>query len=165
MKPIKCTSAKIKTARSKNSKKMIPKISRRVALASGTFFLAAGIFKIFLVARGGSTPDTGNAFAEFLAQLDVPFPTFFAIAVPILEVAGGAGLIANRAPRLWAAALAGDMAAAIFLVGAPGKTIPAGEHFVGGEAWRLPLEIALFLAMLGLLFLPDTDKQENEDEM
>jgi hypothetical protein len=36
---------------------------------------------------------------------------------------------------------------------------------VGGEAWRLPLEIALFLAMLGLLFLPDTDKQENEDEM
>ncbi len=135
---------------------MNPKISRSIAVTSGVLFVAAGALKLLLAARGGSTP--GGEFAGFLGQLGVPFPAFFAVAVPVVEVAGGASLIFNRAPRLWAAALAGDMAVAIFLVGVPGKKIQVGQHSVGGEAWRLPLEVILLLAMLWLLAFPPQTK-------
>lgn len=136
---------------------MIPKISRRIAVTSGLLFLAAGVFKMLLLARSGSTP--GGAFAGFLEQLGVPFPTFFAVAVPALEIVGGASLVANRKPRLWAGLLACDMAAAILLVGAPGKKIQLGEHSIGGEAWRLPLEVILLIAMLWLLASPPLQKE------
>lgn len=137
---------------------MNPKISRIIAVTSGVLFIAAGALKLLLAARGGSTP--GGAFAGFLEQLGVPFPTLFAIAVPLVEIAGGAGLISNFAPRLWAAALAGDMAAAIFLVGAPGKKIQVGQHSVGSEAWRLPLEVVLLFAMFWLLAFPPQRKEK-----
>ncbi len=145
---------------------MKPKISRRIAVTAGVLFFAAGVFKMFLFARTGSTPNGNNVFAGFLEQLGVPFPKFFSTAVPLVEILGGAGLISNRAPRLWAAALAGDMAAAIFLVGAPGKKIQVGEHSVGGESWRLPLEVILLLAMLWILAFPPTDKYfEGKDKL
>lgn len=135
---------------------MNPKISHAVAVSSGVLFVAAGTFKLLLAVRGGSTP--GGAFAVFLEQLGVPFPAFFAVAIPVLEIVGGAGLVSNRAPRLWAAALAGDMAAAIFLVGAPGRKIQMGAHSAGGETWRLPLEVILLCALLWLLVFPPADK-------
>lgn len=136
------------------------KISRRIAVTAGVLFVAAGAFKLLLAARGGSTPSVGSAFADFLEQLGVPFPAFFAIAVPLVEVAGGAGLVFNRAPRLWAGLLACDMAAAIYLVGAPGRKIQVGAHSVGGEAWRLPLEMILLLAMAWLLIFPPQQKEK-----
>jgi uncharacterized membrane protein YphA (DoxX/SURF4 family) len=143
---------------------MNPRISRRIAVTAGALFFAAGVFKTFLLTRTGSTP--GGAFVDFLEQLGVPFPAFFAVAVPLLEVVGGARLIANRTPRLWAGLLACDMAAAIFLVGAPGRKIQVGEYSVGGEAWRLPLELILLLAMLWLLAFPPADKYfEGRDKL
>jgi uncharacterized membrane protein YphA (DoxX/SURF4 family) len=140
---------------------MNPKISRSIAVAAGVLFIAAGALKLLLAARGGSPPGASGAFAGFLEQLGVPFPAFFAVAVPVVEVVGGAGLIFNRAPRLWAAALAGDMAAAIFLVGAPGKKVEVGTHSVGGEAWRLPLEVILLCAMLWLNAFPPQRKENS----
>jgi uncharacterized membrane protein YphA (DoxX/SURF4 family) len=133
---------------------MNPRVSRRIAVTAGVLFIAAGAFKLLLAAHDGSTPGASGAFAGFLEQLGVPIPAFFAVAVPLVEVVGGASLISNYAPRLWAAALAGDMATAIFLVGAPDRKIQVGEHFVGGEAWRLPLEVILLLAMLWILVAP-----------
>lgn len=133
---------------------MTAKLPRRLALTTGVLFIAAGAFKLLLAAQGGSTPATDSAFAELLKQLGVPFPGFFAVAVPLVEVIGGSGLALNFAPRLWAAALTGDMAAAIFLVGAPGRRIQVGEYSAGGEAWRLPLELFLLGALLWILVFP-----------
>ncbi|MGI8756001.1 MAG: hypothetical protein ACR2MB_09095, partial [Acidimicrobiales bacterium] len=67
--------------------------------------------------------------------------------------------------RVLAALLCLDMLAALFLVGVPGragKKHAVGSHSIGGEAWRAPLEIALFLIALGCVFARDETKNRDE---
>lgn len=121
-----------------------PKYQRMARKTAGTLFVAAGLFKL-LAARG--------EFAHMLAWAHVPLPQVVSFAVPLLEVGGGAALCTNRKTRIFAALLAGDMAAAIFLVGVPGRrghAFTAQGHTVGAEVWRLPLEIVLLVICLWL---------------
>lgn len=95
----------------------------------------------------------GPNFADFARALHLPFPQLFAIALPLVEIGGGACLLLNRQIRPAAALLAIDMLFAIGLVGAPGlrgQAIKIGVTSVGTEAWRVPLEVMLLVAMLFL---------------
>lgn len=130
-----------------------------VRIVSAMVFLLAGTFK-FLA-----------PFGDFLAKLQVPFPHLTAFGVAALEIGGGATLLfAAKWPRagrknlvrLVFLALAFDMFFAIVLVGAPGKrgrVFRFGEHEIGGESWRLPLEILLLAAMLWFVFQPPPERE------
>lgn len=133
------------------------KISRILAVTTGVLFILTGAFKLLMVLPGESTLDGRRAFAQMLLQIGVPLPFVMATAIPALEIIGGIGLISGRGARLWAALLALNMIGAIFLVGIPGKAgrvISVGETNIGGEPWRLPLEIALLCIMLWLVISP-----------
>ena len=114
-----------------------------IRIIGGTVFLLAGTGKLLATA----------GFAEILKQSGAPFPHFFALAVPIVEVAGGVALLKNFQVRPVAAVLAVEMVFALVLVGAPGAR---GARFqtdritIGGEAWRVPLEIILLAMMIFL---------------
>jgi uncharacterized membrane protein len=122
------------------------RFARRFA---GIVFCAAGVFKIVAHAP----------FARFLSALHVPLPQVAALGVATLEIVGGTALLfwprekqRLKAARVLAALLCFDMLAAIALVGAPGiagRTQRVAGHEIGGEAWRVPLEIALLLVALG----------------
>lgn len=52
------------------------------------------------------------------------------------------------------------MVATFLLVGAPGlqgKTAKAGGYTIGGEAWRVPLEAALLIALVFVTFAKKPD--------
>ena len=92
-----------------------------------------------------------------LLQIGVPLPFLVAAVSPVLEIVGGIGLISNRGARAWALLLACDMIGAILLVGIPGKmgrVISVGQTQIGGEAWRLPLEIGLLFMMIYFVIYP-----------
>lgn len=133
--------------------KVFSSLSWRVARRfAGIVFLGAGVFKLFLNAL----------FANYLAAVGVPLPQLFALGVAALEIIGGIAFLfwprekrRETFARVLAALLAVDMLAAIVLVGLPGiagKTRAIGGQAIGGEAWRVPLEIALFLVALGCTF-------------
>ena len=112
-------------------------------------FVLAGSFKLaiplFL---------PGASFGRFLQQTGAPLPQIFGVLVPLLEILGGIGLQFRQTRRICALGLSLDMLAAILLVGAPGKggrTILVGNYAVGGEGWRLPLEIGLLAALIWLM--------------
>jgi len=131
------------------------KIFRIFTISAGVLFILAGTFKLLAPAPEGSTPFASRAFAQMLLQTGVPLPLVFAVAIPALEIIGGISLISGKGKRIFAALLALDMIGAIFLVGIPGKSgrvFSIGETKIGGEAWRLPLEIALLLLMLWVVF-------------
>ena len=117
-------------------------------------FVLAGTFKLLAFALQVFAPQLkAPSFTALLQVLGVPFPLFFALAVPLLEVVGGVALWRRRAVRIFAFLLAGDMMVAIITVGWPARLGRAprlnGESF-GGEAWRLPLEIGLLIACVVL---------------
>jgi len=137
------------------------KVSTSFAVSTGVLFILTGAFKFIASAPGGSTLEGRRAFAQMLLQIGVPLPFIVAAAIPALEIVGGIGLIANRGARIWAALLAFNMIGAILLVGIPGKQgrgISLGETKIGEESWRLPLEIALLLMMIWLVFVPRQTK-------
>lgn len=114
---------------------------KTLRLLIAVLFLLAGSFKLCAL-RG---------FAAVLAQSGAPVPRFFALAVPLLEIGGGAALLLNRYSRLAAMALAVDMICAVALVGGPGARgirFRAGSYTVGGEVWRVPLEVALLVGLV-----------------
>jgi uncharacterized membrane protein YphA (DoxX/SURF4 family) len=118
---------------------------------TGIIFIAAGAFKFLLLPR----------FEPVLAALGVPWPALFAALVPLGEIAAGCALLAqHHRPRLlrWSAAfLACDMLAAIALIGwrgARGQSLQVAGFSLGGEPWRLPLEIALLLVALHAVVHP-----------
>jgi uncharacterized membrane protein YphA (DoxX/SURF4 family) len=120
--------------------------------AIGVLFVLTGTLK--LLAMPG--------FAAVLAQTGTPLPHVFAIAVPLLEIGGGAALLTNRFARPIAAILAINMIFAIALVGIPGargERFRAGEYTIGGEAWRMPLELGL---LLGLIIIAARGVKSNE---
>lgn len=138
------------------------KISSLLVVFTGVVFLLAGAFKALAVLPGESPVTGRRAFAQMLVQLDVPLPFPTAAAIPALEIIGGIGLLVGRGTRLWAALLALDIIGAIFLVGLPGKSgrvISVGDTKIGGEPWRLPLEIALLLILLWLVIFPERRKK------
>ena len=131
---------------------------------AGIVFIGAGLFKVVAHAP----------FASYLHELRVPLPQFFAASVALLEIGGGVALLVwphekpqRKVARVLAALLCLDMAAALFLVGVPGrlgKTHAIGGHQIGGEAWRAPLEIALFLVALACVFSRDETKNRGEEK-
>jgi len=126
------------------------KFVRGARVFAGTVFVLAGLFKL-LAGRG--------EFARMLEFSKVPLPQVISVAVPLLEIVGGAALCANRQTRIFAALLACDMIAAIVLVGIPGKrgrVFSAQGHTVGDEAWRLPLELVLLIICVWLSAKKDT---------
>lgn len=127
--------------------------TRLVAASSGLIFVLAGSFKLAIPLL---LP--GASFGRFLSQTGAPMPQIFGVLVPLGEILGGIGLQFRQTRRICALGLIVDMLAAIFLVGAPGKdgrTISVGDFQVGGEAWRLPLEIGLLAALVWLLVARD----------
>lgn len=130
-----------------------PRATRGVQVTAGILFILTGLLKLLMPAPGPGWHAGGRGFGEVLAMLGVPFPAFFGYAVPGLEVLGGLSLITNRGSRYAAALLAIDMLMAIKLVGGPGargQALKVGQHSIGTEPWRLPLEVILLLAMLWL---------------
>lgn len=77
-------------------------------LIVGLVMFVAGWNKLFHFGVG--------AFAKALAVTGVPLPVFFAWAVCLLEVVGGAFIVIGLLSRLSALLLAIDMVVAIFLV-------------------------------------------------
>ena len=126
-----------------------PFARRHTRQISGGLFILAGAFKLIVPFLGGPN------FADFARALHLPFPQLFALALPLIEIGGGACLLLNRHIRPAAAILAIDMIFAIGLVGAPGlrgQAIKIGATSIGTEAWRVPLEVMLLIAMLFLTF-------------
>lgn len=122
-------------------------------MTTGILFILTGLLKLLMPAPGSGWHAGGRGFGEALATLGVPFPAFFGYAVPGLELLGGISLCAGRGTRYASALLAFDMLVAIKLVGGPGargQVLKVGQHSIGTEAWRLPLEVILLLAMLWL---------------
>jgi uncharacterized membrane protein YphA (DoxX/SURF4 family) len=104
-------------------------------------FVLAGAFKLVAVA----------GFRQVLTESGTPLPSLFALCVPILEIGAGLALLLNKRPRLAAAALAVDMIFALALVGIPGARgarFHSGPYTVGGEPWRVPLEVGLLICLL-----------------
>lgn len=94
-----------------------------------------------------------ESFADVLRQTGTPLPQLFAVAVPLAEIGGGAALLKNAFVRPVAAVLAMNMLFAILLVGVPGlrgERFRAGGFTIGGEAWRVPLEIGLLCGLVAL---------------
>jgi uncharacterized membrane protein YphA (DoxX/SURF4 family) len=118
---------------------------RALRSSAGLVFIVAGAFKFLLLPR----------FEPVLATLGVPWPALFACMVPLGEIAGGCVLTAqhhrSQLVRWSGAFLACDMLAAIALIGwrgARGQSLQVAGFSLGGESWRLPLEIALLLVAL-----------------
>lgn len=124
---------------------------------AGAVFLGAGAFKLVV------------PFGGFLAKIGVPLPQMVGIGVALLEIGGGAMLLFSHKLkflprksrdvllRLFCCGLAFDMIFAIALVGAPGKsgrTFRFGQHEIGGETWRLPLELLLLATTVWFALRP-----------
>ena len=140
---------------------MIRKLSTAFAVSAGILFVLTGALKILAAAPGESSLEGRRAFAQMLLQIGVPLPFLVAAFIPTLEVGGGIGLIANKGARIWAFLLACDMIGAMLLVGIPGKMgreVSIGQTQIGGESWRLPLEIVLLLMMIWLFIYPRPTK-------
>ncbi len=108
-------------------------------LATGAIFLAHGRPKL--------KPGGPAGFAGFLKQIGVPFPTFFAWVVILLETVGAVLLIIGLGTRLLAIGFAIDMLVAIVLV--KRKMMNAG--FVDQKGgWEF--EFALLAQAVALVF-------------
>ena len=107
-------------------------------LVVGFIMFVAGWKKLFDFGVG--------AFAKALAGLGVPLPEFFAWAVTLLEVVGGAFIIIGLLSRLSALLLTIDMIAAIFLV-----TIDVGFLSSSGKS-GVELNLLLIGGLLAILF-------------
>jgi uncharacterized membrane protein YphA (DoxX/SURF4 family) len=120
----------------------LSRAARTARLTAGTIFIAAGLFKLLVPGRG---------FQSVLEQSGAPFPAFFAVAVPLIEIVGGISLIRNKVVRFFSALLAANISGAIVLVGLPGargRAFSVGEYSIGREVWRLPLEATLLFITL-----------------
>ena len=105
-------------------------IAFAVRLGAGAVFIAFGAAKF---ATHASEVDSFQTYG-------LPFPDAFVYAIGVLELLGGALLIAGLATRLAAAVLAGDMVGAVVVSG-----------ILQGEAISLTLAPAQLAAMIDLL--------------
>jgi putative oxidoreductase len=100
--------------------------------------LAGGVFVVFGV---GKFLDHASELSSFKSY-DLPAPEVFVVVIGVIEVAGGALLIAGLFTRPAALILAGDMIGAIVVSG-----------IAKGEVVSLSLAPAELVAMLALLRL------------
>jgi putative oxidoreductase len=99
----------------------------------GVVFLMHGGQKLFVWGFHG--------VGQFLGQVGVPFPAFFAVVVPLLEFVGGAALVLGLLTRWIAVLLAIDMLVAVLAVKLKGGFFaPSGFE----------LELMLLVASLSL---------------
>jgi uncharacterized membrane protein YphA (DoxX/SURF4 family) len=110
-----------------------PQLMRAVRLVSGVVFVAFG---------AGKFVNHSSELASFRSY-DLPTPEVFVIVVGVIELVGGALLIANRFVKPAAVVLAADMVGAIVVSG-----------IAKGELISLTLAPALLLAMVALLLAP-----------
>lgn len=136
--------------------------------AAAFVFFTLGYIKFFhsiqLGTEAVSLPDGPEGFAQYLAAIGVPFPLFNAYLVCWVEMICGAGLVLSAflptpeiLTRLAALPLMADMTVALLTVGIPnmlGHPVRLQEIAVTTQAWRLPLELAVFLIALMLLWRP-----------
>lgn len=108
----------------------------------GLIFLAHGWPKL----NPNSQMKGTAGFADFLKQLGVPQPTFFAWVVTLLETAGAVLLIVGLGTRIIALGLVIDMLVAIALF----KIRMSKAGFTGQNGWEL--EFALLAGALALFF-------------
>jgi putative oxidoreductase len=99
--------------------------------------LAGGVFVVFGV---GKFVNHGSELASFRSY-GLPAPEVFVVVIGVIEVVGGALLIAGRLTRPTALILAGDMVGAIVVSG-----------IVKGELVSLTVAPAELVAMLVLLY-------------
>lgn len=136
--------------------------------AAALVFFTLGYIKFFHSIHLGTDavvlPNGPEGFAQYLAAIGVPFPLFNAYMVCWVEMICGAGLVLSAflpAPalltRLAALPLVGDMTVALATVGIPnllGHPVLLQGVAVTTQPWRLPLEFAVFLIALWLLWRP-----------
>ncbi|GGC63894.1 DoxX family protein [Haloferax sulfurifontis] len=114
-----------------------------VRLALGVPILISGVGKVLAI---GPKPMGISGFAGFLASLGVPLPTVAAWGVGLLELVGGALLLAGLTVRVTSALIAIDMLVATVLYHLP-NGYPAAS---GGVELTLTLcLVALALAITG----------------
>lgn len=90
--------------------------ARAVAIVAGIVFVVFGL---------GKFVDHAEELRSF-REYGLPWPELFVIAVGLVEVVGGALLVAGRWLRLAALALAGDMVGAIVVAGiGSGNVVPS----------------------------------------
>jgi uncharacterized membrane protein YphA (DoxX/SURF4 family) len=94
---------------------------------------------VFVVFGAGKFVDHSSELASFRGY-DLPAPEVFVVVIGVIELVGGALLIANRFVRPAAFVLAGDMVGAIVVSG-----------IAKGELISLTLAPGLLLAMAALL--------------
>jgi putative oxidoreductase len=112
----------------------------------GLFLLRIPLGLVMFVAGWKKVFDFGvPMFAKALAGLGVPLPEFFAWAVTLVEVVGGAFIIIGLLSRISALLLAIDMLAAIFLV-----TIDIGFLSSSGKS-GIELNLLLIGGFLAIL--------------
>jgi uncharacterized membrane protein YphA (DoxX/SURF4 family) len=127
-----------------------------MAQVLGALFVVTGAFKILLWPRFFAF--CAALPAQVLEGTSLETPQILGAArlamaassliVPPLEVACGVLLWRGRHVRIASALLALDMLGAILTVGVPGrmgKNLEIGGVRIGGEPWRLPLEVLLLL--------------------
>jgi putative oxidoreductase len=145
-------------------------LRHQVRWVTGLVFFVFGLMKAFhttlpwLLGAPELHVSTGaEGFARVLEGLGIPFPILNAWVVIVLEPLCGLGLIVGawtRGTRLitWLSALpmAGDMSVALS-VGVRqvrGQPVILDGFAVMNQPWRLPLEVALLLCMLYLVWRP-----------
>jgi uncharacterized membrane protein YphA (DoxX/SURF4 family) len=105
-----------------------------------TIRLGSGV--VFVVFGAGKFVNHSSELASFRGY-GLPEPAIFVIVIGLIELVGGALLIANRFVKPTALVLAADMVGAIVVSG-----------ITKGELISLTLAPALLLAMLALLLAP-----------
>jgi putative oxidoreductase len=117
------------------------------ALAQPVLRLAVGPIMAY---HGYQKIDQGVAgFADFIASLGVPAPTFFAYAVTALELGGGLLIVAGLLTRVWALLVAIEMVFTTWLVKLDvGLIAPSTQPGVGAE-----LDLLILTASLAIVFL------------
>jgi putative oxidoreductase len=114
-------------------------LTRAPQLLRAVRLIAGGVFVVFGAGKFVNHPSELASFRTY----GLPAPEVFVIVVGVVELVGGALLIANRLVKPAALVLAADMVGAIVVSG-----------IAKGELISLTLAPALLLAMAALLLAP-----------
>lgn len=126
---------------------------RIVRIGVGLSFLGAGAFKLALPLLIPHLKPGAPNFGEILAAAGVPLPGLVAVAVCLIEMAGGLALLTGRLLPWASGVLAGDLVGAMVTLSVRGTFVAplrVKGLALGGEFWRLPVEVGLLLALLWL---------------
>jgi uncharacterized membrane protein YphA (DoxX/SURF4 family) len=133
---------------------MSDKQKRLLRLAVGVVFLVAGTGKALLPVLIPLVKPGLPTFGQILAALGVPLPVVTGYLVCAVEIGGGLALLTDRFVPLTCIVLIGDMLGALVSLSVPatflGRPLQIGGLTLGNEPWRVPLELALLVALAAL---------------